>query len=449
MSLSSHYRTRAITAIILYYSLISESHKINDVYQHPLLRSYDPSATLQKGRARIWKYEHDIRCEKSSAAALTTEGESTKSQNIEGSEIQFPVYTTSKTSANYQSSLLTKTDLNTDGVGGNELQCALQNQSPTRNYQPHPSFPAGHIHNRYRKTGTTIVGCIAENTLILAADTRATEGSIVADKLCEKVHCLAKNVWACGAGTSGDLDALVKKVRYNFLLKGLTENCVGNCNSNDGGEDVVEWFNNGSDEEQSIGIAFPNASISAICRYIRNELYSGGGEIGANLVLGGFDQSTHRAVLVAIHPHGSLDLVPYTALGSGGLAAMGVLESRFRSDMTVEEALKLVKDAVQAGIKNDLGSGSQVDISIISALGVQYIRGEIKEEELVHSEKDDNVAEDFYKRQISSENNNAVMDGVNGFGSLPYRIRSCRLIMENEENIKQARDKWLNSILKD
>jgi hypothetical protein len=37
------------------------------------------------------------------------------------------------------------------------------------------------------KTGTTIVGCLFKDGLILGADTRATEGDIVADPNCLKV----------------------------------------------------------------------------------------------------------------------------------------------------------------------------------------------------------------------------------------------------------------------
>jgi hypothetical protein len=37
-------------------------------------------------------------------------------------------------------------------------------------------------------TGTTIVGCVFRDGVILGADTRATEGPVVADKNCEKVH---------------------------------------------------------------------------------------------------------------------------------------------------------------------------------------------------------------------------------------------------------------------
>lgn len=41
---------------------------------------------------------------------------------------------------------------------------------------------------------------------MLGADTRATEGSIVADKKCEKIHYIAPNIWCCGAGTAADTE---------------------------------------------------------------------------------------------------------------------------------------------------------------------------------------------------------------------------------------------------
>lgn len=44
------------------------------------------------------------------------------------------------------------------------------------------------------KTGTTIVGIVFKDGVILGADTRATSGPIVASKNCEKIHFLAKNM---------------------------------------------------------------------------------------------------------------------------------------------------------------------------------------------------------------------------------------------------------------
>ena len=44
------------------------------------------------------------------------------------------------------------------------------------------------------KTGTTIAGFIFKDGVILGADTRATEGNIVADKNCFKLHYMAPNI---------------------------------------------------------------------------------------------------------------------------------------------------------------------------------------------------------------------------------------------------------------
>ena len=39
-----------------------------------------------------------------------------------------------------------------------------------------------------------------------------------------------------------------------------------------------------------------------------------------------------------------------------------------------EDAKKLVRDAIAAGIFNDLGSGSNVDLCIITKDGIEYLR---------------------------------------------------------------------------
>lgn len=47
---------------------------------------------------------------------------------------------------------------------------------------------------KFKKTGTTIAGVIFKDGVVLGADTRATEGSTVADKDCQKIHYLNKNM---------------------------------------------------------------------------------------------------------------------------------------------------------------------------------------------------------------------------------------------------------------
>mmetsp|Transcript_11425 Transcript_11425/g.24271 ORF Transcript_11425/g.24271 Transcript_11425/m.24271 type:complete len:495 (+) Transcript_11425:45-1529(+) len=301
-----------------------------------------------------------------------------------------------------------------------------------------------------RSTGTTITALLAANNtvLVLAADTRATDGSTVADKRCEKLHRLSQNIWCAGAGTSADVDALVRKVKFVFWKKGILAGegtgvgnlgCVGNAPRNA----VIfnEWTEN---EEDRI----PLASVPAVLHYIRTNLHQSRGALGVNLLVGGYDPVSHRATLAAVHPHGSMDVVTYAALGSGGLAATGVLESKYPvigcGGCTVEEGIRLAVDAVRAGIDNDLGSGSQVDVCVIGREGVVYRRGVIREEELEWSGNEQAFTP---SENICSIDNGLVSSGVNGFGNVPFAIQSKRIVLGSPRTAETEKKTWLDAVI--
>jgi 20S proteasome subunit beta 2 len=300
-----------------------------------------------------------------------------------------------------------------------------------------------HLTSRYLKTGTTIVGLKVKDCIILAADTRATEGTVVADTRCEKVHQLSQNIWCCGAGTSADLDALTRKVRYTFLLRCMKQNAIGNEYLSSSSFSEGSWK---SREENDIQMALGEASISSVCTMIREELYKARGNIGANLVLGGVDQYSKIPILAAIHPHGSIDIVPYTALGSGGLAAMGILEAGYAQELSLEQGLTLVKEAVLAGIRNDLGSGSQVDICVIEKNRVTYTRGVVSEETITMSDGEVLIGEDAHKKHIKPDSL-AQIGGVNGFGALPYEIKSRKMLVKSEFSKVLHQRKWMEHVI--
>ena len=45
-----------------------------------------------------------------------------------------------------------------------------------------------------------------QDGVVLGADTRATNDTVVADKNCEKIHYIADNIYCCGAGTAADTE---------------------------------------------------------------------------------------------------------------------------------------------------------------------------------------------------------------------------------------------------
>ncbi|KAJ1971451.1 proteasome core particle subunit beta 2, partial [Dimargaris cristalligena] len=189
--------------------------------------------------------------------------------------------------------------------------------------------------------------------LVLGADTRATEGPIVADKNCEKIHYIAPNMYCCGAGTAADTEFTTNMISSQMELHRMST----------GRESRV---------------------VTAMT-LLKQYLFRHQGHISAALVLGGFDVTGPH--LYTIYPHGSTDKLPYVTMGSGSLAAMSIFESRWRSDMERQEAIDLVKDAIEAGIFNDLGSGSNVDVCVIEKGKVDYLRNYARPNERAQKEQ--------------------------------------------------------------
>lgn len=185
---------------------------------------------------------------------------------------------------------------------------------------------------RVLKTGTTICGVVYKDGIVLAADSRATAGNVVADKECKKIHYMAPNIMCCGAGTAADTEMVTQMVSSKLTLHRLETGKQSR---------VVE-------------------SLTMLKRH----LYKYQGQVSAALVLGGVD--VEGPYLATIAPHGSTDRLPFVTMGSGSIAAMSELEIGYNDDLDREAAIKLVRRAIRAGIYNDPYSGTHVDVCVIT-----------------------------------------------------------------------------------
>merc|ERR1711988_1009645 len=182
--------------------------------------------------------------------------------------------------------------------------------------------------------GTTICGVVTKDCVVLAADTRATAGPMVADKNCEKLHHITENIYCAGAGTSADLEHTTENISQQVKLLSLT---LGR-----------------------------QPRVCTVMRRLSSLLFRYQGHVGCALVLGGVDVTGPH--LYQIYPHGSTDTLPFMSMGSGCVAAMAVLESRYKDNMTKEEGVQLVADAIRAGVFNDLGSGGNIDVCVVKGM---------------------------------------------------------------------------------
>jgi len=229
-------------------------------------------------------------------------------------------------------------------TGGFSFENALRNPMITA------SKGAEYLPKLTKKTGTTIVGMVYKGGVVLGADTRATAGSEVAEKNCEKIHYLAPNIYCCGAGTAADTEMITQLMASQLELLRMNTHS--------------------------------QSRVVTACTLLKRRLFRHQGQISAALVLGGVDAVGGPAVY-QIAPHGSTAKLNYTTMGSGSLAAMAVFESDWKEDMTEQEAVTLVQRAIGAGIFNDLGSGSNCDVCVLRVDGTKdYRRNDVKPNEI-------------------------------------------------------------------
>jgi 20S proteasome subunit beta 2 len=171
----------------------------------------------------------------------------------------------------------------------------------------------------------------------------------VADKNCEKLHYIAPNIWCAGAGTAADTEFTTALISSQLELHSLS--------------------------------ADRKPRVVTCMTLLKQHLFRYQGHIGAYLVVAGVDPTgTH---LFTVHAHGSTDKLPYVTMGSGSLAAMSVFETQWRGKLTRDEAVALCSEAIMAGIFNDLGSGSNVDVAVLTAEKTTLMRNYIRPNERV------------------------------------------------------------------
>jgi len=159
-------------------------------------------------------------------------------------------------------------------------------------------------------------------------------------KTVKKIHYIAPNIYCCGAGTAADTENVTEMISSQLTL-------------------------------MRYNMAQESRVVTALTK-LKRYLFRYMGYVSAALVLGGVDSTGIH--LHTVWPHGSTDTLPYVTMGSGSLNAMAIFESEWKENMNEEEAKECVKQAVLSGIMNDMGSGSNVDLCVITRDRTEFFR---------------------------------------------------------------------------
>lgn len=182
--------------------------------------------------------------------------------------------------------------------------------------------------------GTTTIGIICEDGVVMATDSRATMGGFISNSNAKKVYKVGERIAMTTAGSVGDAQQLVKYMSIEAKMYKVSR-------------------------EHSMSV---KAAANQLANVLRgNRLYP----FSVQLLLGGCD-TTGPSLYSLDAIGGLLEEEYYCATGSGSPIAYGVLESQYAKGIRTDEALVLAIRALKTAMKRDSASGSTVQAVIMT-----------------------------------------------------------------------------------
>jgi len=185
--------------------------------------------------------------------------------------------------------------------------------------------------------GTTTVGLVTREAVVMGADKRATSGMYIAHKNVKKIEPIDDRAALTIAGLVADAQTIADFLRYRSRLYYV-----------------------------STGMPMSIKAMASLLALVLNsaKYYP----YIVQLLLGGIDD---RPRLYQVELFGDVTEEKYVATGSGSPIAIGILESGYSEGLTAEQAVELAREAITASIKRDAYTGEGVDIVVITRSGMK------------------------------------------------------------------------------
>ncbi len=198
-----------------------------------------------------------------------------------------------------------------------------------------------------KKTGTTTVGLVCKDGIVLAAEKKSTYGYMVASKEAEKIYQLDDHIAMTIAGLSGDAQALVRYMKAELKLFSM-------------------------ENQRKLSVKGAASLLSNILH--GSKFYP----FYVQLLIAGFD-SAGPSIYDLDPVGGTEEERKFFSTGSGSPMVFGVLEDSYRDGMSLEEGSKLAIRAIKAAIERDIASGGRaIDVAVITKDGIKITRHELE-----------------------------------------------------------------------
>lgn len=195
------------------------------------------------------------------------------------------------------------------------------------------------MNDKIYKTGTTTVGIVAKEGVVLAADMQASMGNLSVNNNTTKIYKINDYIAITIAGSVGDAMTLIRYLQNHANLYELEHKKPLNTKS------CVTLLSNILNSSKMM------------------PFYS-------QLILAGFDKEMY-----------SLDMVGgynkednFTFSGSGSELALSTLDKGYKPNMSLKDAIELAKDAITSAKKRDIFTGGDgIKIVLVKKEGLEEL----------------------------------------------------------------------------
>jgi proteasome beta subunit len=194
--------------------------------------------------------------------------------------------------------------------------------------------------------GTTTVGLVCSDGVVLATDTRVTAGGFIAHKRGKKLLKIDDNIAMTISGGVADAQNVV---------------------------DILKYYTNIYRIEKSRQIPVKSAAQIVSNVLFSSRLYP----YIADVIVGGVDQS--GGSLYNVDFFGSMNREKMVATGSGSPVAYGVLEGEFKEGTPVAKAYPLAAKAVISAMGRNVYTGDHFDLAMLDKSGFRELSEQEKD----------------------------------------------------------------------
>ena len=184
--------------------------------------------------------------------------------------------------------------------------------------------------------GTTTVAIKFKDGVVLAADKRATAGYYIAHKKVRKIAKIDDKAALTISGLVADAQMLADIVKAEIEYYKLTAN--------------------------------KDLTIKSMASILSNVIFSRARILPyiVQLIVAGYDSEPR---IYTLDWFGTVTEEKYVATGSGSPIAISIIETSYRDDLSLHEALAIAVKAVNAAMKRDVASGEGIDVVAVTKEG--------------------------------------------------------------------------------